>query len=443
MNQPDIIPSEPGPVRPRVLLITATTGYQTEAVRQAAERLGVTLLLATDRCHVLEDPWGDRALAVRFEAAPEAMEEAVDRIVALAATAPFQGVVALGDRASVIAAGAAARLGLPGHPPEAAARARDKFLTHQVWAAALLPVARFERFPAVSDPDHLAARVTFPCVLKPLTLSGSRGVIRANDREEFRRAFRRIRALLQEPALRQRQDPAGALIQVEEYLPGREFALEGLLTAGLLQPLALFDKPDPLEGPFFEETLYITPARLTAAEQAAIVSTVQRAAAALGLWHGPVHAEVRVNPRGVFVLEVAPRPIGGLCAQALRFVRGAQPGAEASLEELLLRHALGESAGEWRREAEAAGVLMLPIPQRGVLAEVAGVAEAAAEPGITAVTITAKPDQLLVPLPEGATYLGFVFARAATPAAVETALRRAHARLHVVMRAVLPVVSEA
>jgi len=253
-------------------------------------------------------------------------------------------------------------------------------------------------------------------------LSASRGVIRANDGREFVAAFRRIAAILTQPDA---APPVGArrALLVEEFVPGREVALEGLLVGGRLHALALFDKPDPLDGPFFEETIYVTPSRLPEATQARIASVTREACAALGLTEGPIHAELRVNERGPFVLEVAARSIGGLCSRTLTF------GTGLSLEELILRHALGRPLQSLEREHRAAGVMMIPIPRAGRLAAVHGVDDAAAVDGVEDVAITMHPGQDVIPLPEGWQYLGFIFARAQTPAAVERALRRAHARL--------------
>ncbi len=317
------------------------------------------------------------------------------------------------------------------------------------------PAPWFLSVPVSIEPSGLEGRVTFPCVVKPLTLSGSRGVIRANDQAELVAALYRLRALLQSPDVRGDRTGANETALIEEFIPGQEYAVEGLMEQGAMRVLAIFDKPDPLEGPFFEETIYVTPSRAREAVQQEIIRAVGLAAEAIGLRHGPIHAECRVNDRGVFVLEVAARPIGGLCSRALRFngvgrifpmARSADKLAEnaqeslgkssgkssrphCSLEELLLRHALGEPVAEWAREADASGVMMIPIPRRGVFRSVSGADAARALPNIEDVRITAKPDQLLVPLPEGASYLGFIFARAATPDDVERALRAAHAGL--------------
>jgi biotin carboxylase len=264
-------------------------------------------------------------------------------------------------------------------------------------------------------------------VVKPTVLSGSRGVIRANDAIELRRAFTRVARLLDAPDVRALQDAAADDIVIEQFIQGREYALDGIVDDGRLVTLAIFDKPDPLDGPYFEETIYVTPARVAPLTRDAIESAVVRAIQALGLQHGPVHAECRVNDHGVYVLEVAARPIGGLCARALQLVN--DEAQTIGLEELILRHALGESPSRWVRSSDASGVMMIPIPAEGIYRGVKGVESAREVVGIEDVQITAKPDQHLVPLPEGASYLGFIFARAAAPDAVEQALRDAHRRL--------------
>ena len=281
-----------------------------------------------------------------------------------------------------------------------------------------------------ADPAALARELSFPCVVKPLGLSGSRGVIRADDPAQFVTAFERLRRLLMEPAVQAARDSLNDAIIIEGFVAGREFALEGIVEAGRLHTLALFDKPDPLDGPFFEETTYVTPSGLPARRQREVEDVVARAITAIGLRHGPVHAECRVQDE-VVVLEVAARPIGGLCAKALRFedpVLGTM-----SLEELLLRDACGESVERAAREAGSSGVMMIPIPARGIYRRVEGVDAAGKVPGVEDVRITAKPDQLLVPLPEGASYLGFIFARRERPEEVVQALRAAHTQLRFVI----------
>jgi biotin carboxylase len=402
-----------------VLLVATTTGYQTRSFGEAAEKLGVRLVFATDRCDQLEDPWWDQAIPIRFHEE----DDSTATIVGALRGKPVNAVFAVGDRPTVIAAQAADALRLPGNPPQAARASRNKLECRQALKAHGLLVPSFEVVAANQDPRALASTVTYPCVVKPLAMSGSRGVIRANDVDEFVAAFVRVRDLLWQPDVRIERDTANNLILIESYIPGREYALEGVLNHGELHTLAIFDKPDPLDGPFFEETIYVTPPAISSASQRRIAHTVADAAHALGLRHGPVHAEVRVNDDGVFVLEVAARPIGGLCSRALRFA------GEMSLEELLLRHALGENIAQIEREPRASGVMMIPIPSRGMYRGVSGIDDARAVAGVDDVRITAKPDQVLVPLPEGKSYLGFIFARAEGPDEVVAALRAAHARL--------------
>jgi biotin carboxylase len=405
---------------PRILLLATTTGYQTRAFDEAAERLGFDLAYATDRCTVLDNPWRDQAIAIRF---PDE-EGSVRAIIRAAEKAPIDGILTVGDRPTVIAAEVARALGIPLHLPDAAAAARNKRLTRERLRLAGLLTPWFRTAELSQDPRELLASVTFPCVVKPLALSGSRGVIRANDEADLVAAFYRLRALMQSPDIRVERNPDHDHVLLEGFIPGREFAVEGLLTGGQLQILAIFDKPDPLDGPFFEETLYITPSLAEPDEQMMLVSAVTQAARAIGLHQGPIHAECRLNEQGVYVLEIAARPIGGLCARTLRFTSG--NGTTISLEELLLRHSIGRSVQDCRRESRASGVMMLPIPRRGILRRVSGIDAARAVPDIDDVRITAKIDQLLVPLPEGASYLGFIFASADGPRDVDRALRSAH-----------------
>jgi biotin carboxylase len=407
----------------RVLLLATTTGYQIRSFGEAAEKLGVQIVFATDRCDRLEDPWWDHAIPVRFHDE----EQSLENIVAAADGAPVHGVLAVGDRPAVLAARASEAFGLEGNTADAACASRNKLACRLALERAGLPVPWFRPVPSTRDPAALAPQVPYPCIVKPLALAGSRGVIRANTPEEFVAAFDRVRAILEAPDVRIERDSAHDAIMIESFVPGPEYAIEGLLDRGVLRTLAVFDKPDPLDGPFFEETIYVTPSALDVQRQADVSAAVSRAAHALGLRHGPVHAEVRVNDAGVFVLEVAARPIGGLCSKALRFTK---PGEESvSLEELLLRHTLGEDVSRYEREPRASGVMMIPIPRRGIYKGVDGIDGAREVAGIEAIHITAKPDQQLVPLPEGKSYLGFIFARAATAGEADAALREAHRRL--------------
>jgi len=407
----------------RVLIIATTTGYQIRSFGEAAEKLGVRLVFASDRCDQLEDPGWDQAIPVRFFDEPGSLHAVIEGMVAN----PPDGVIAVGDRPVTLAARVNEVFGLPGHPVGAALASRNKLESRRSLQAAGLAVPAFRAVSLADDPRELSLTFAYPAVVKPLAMSGSRGVIRVDNSCDFVRAFERLRTLMHQSDVRIERDAAHTVLLVETFIPGREYAVEGVLTNGTFQMLAIFDKPDPLEGPFFEETLYVTPSREPALVQDAIATAVASGATALGLRHGPLHAECRVNDAGVHLLEIAARPIGGLCSKALRFE---SPGGEASLEEVLLRHALRQDVSAFSRERRASGVMMIPIPHRGVFKSVDGERDARAVPDIVDLNITAKRDAMLIPLPEGRSYLGFIFARATTPLAVEQALRAAHAKLH-------------
>ena len=394
----------------RVLLVLPTAGYRAEDFLAAAGAIGAEVVVASDRRQAIGE-------TVRIDLRDP--DRAAAAIVAAAEAEPIDAVVAADEAGVVPAAVAGSRLGLRANPPEAAARTRDKLAMRRALAEAGVAQPRF----APLAPGGDAAAAGFPAVIKPAALAGGRGVIRADDAGEARAAERRVRAIVS----RAGGDPAAALV-VEEFVSGPEVAVEALLREGALELLAIFDKPDPLEGPYFEETIYVTPSRLDGAARRSVEALVTDAAAALGLREGPVHAEVRLGPDGPWLVELAARSIGGLCSRTLRF------GLGVSLEEVILRHALGMPLeGRLRREAAAAGVMMLPIPAAGKLVSVGGQERARAVPGISDVRITISPGGRVVPLPDGDRYLGFMFARGETPDAVEAALREAHGRLDVVI----------
>jgi biotin carboxylase len=411
--------------RKRVLLFTSKLGYQTRSFDEAARKLGVDLLFVTDRCHQLDDPWGDRAIPVHFESPDSAAYSVLE---AVRGGDVVDGILALGDRPAVAAAYVARGLGLQHNHPAAVEACRSKLRTREVFRDAGLRVPWFRNVPLHPMPEPALLGISFPCVLKPVSLSASQGVVRANSREEFLVAAARIRRLLESPEILASREANLDQLIVEGYIPGREVAVEGLLTDGALRMLAIFDKPDPLEGPFFEETIYATPSRLPESQLRDVQQCAVNAVRALGLTHGPVHAEFRINNEGAWPLEVAPRPIGGLCARALRFAE-AQHAQPIALEELLLRHAVDLPGKDWQREGAASGVMMIPVPQSGVLERVDGEEEARATPGITELHITARIHDYIAAWPEGSSYLGFLFARGRIPEEVEAALRVAHSRL--------------
>src|SRR6266852_5586808 len=418
----------------RLLLFTAKLGYQTRSFEEAARKLGVQLIYVTDRCHQLEDPWGDRAIAVHFESPEGAAYTVMEAVRAQ----DVSGILALGDRPAAAAAYAARGLGVLHNHPAAVEACRSKLRMREVFRDARLNVPWFHKFPIAPTPEPSLLGISYPCVLKPLSLSASQGVVRANNREEFLAAATRIRRMLKSPEILATREPNLDQLFVEGYIPGREVAIEGLLTDGALSILAIFDKPDPLEGPYFEETIYVTPSRLPESGQRAIEKCAKDAVRALGLSHGPVHAEFRINEDGVWPLEVAPRPIGGLCARSLRFsLDGASE--PIVLEELLIRHALELPGWNSPRERTASGVMMIPVPKSGILEGVSGEEASRSIPGITELSITARLHDAIAAWPEGSSYLGFLFARGSTPEKIEQALREAHEKLSFTITPGLPV----
>lgn len=399
---------------PRVLLLLPTETYRAKDFLAAAERVGVDVVVGCERRQAMADAMGDRAVVVPLGN----LGAAVEIIAAVHDRRPLDAVLAVDDQGLVVAAAAAARLGLPHNPVEAVAATRDKAALRARLAAAAVAQPDYRVVAPGQSVAAAAAQIGYPCVVKPVSRSGSQGVIRVDDGVEASAAAERVRAIVGpvEPVL------------VEGFVAGAEVAVEALLAGGVLEVLAVFDKPDPLDGPFFEETIYVTPSRLPAEILASLAATVASAAAAVGLREGPVHAELRVGADGrVVVIEVAARSIGGLCARSLRF------GAGVSLEEVIVRHAVGFGLEGLSRETPASGVMMLPIRAAGVLEKVSGQAEARAVDGVVGVEITISAGRAVIPLPEGDRYLGFVFARGPTAADVELALRRAEAALDVVV----------
>lgn len=407
------------PVMSRVLLLLPTTTYRTEAFLSAAHRLEVDVTVASEHPNTLEHLNPSALLTLDFQD----LSGAAARVMEFSRDWPIDAVVPVDSQVVVVAATIAEALGLRHNSVQSAAAAEDKHLMRQLFEQAGVSSPRYRLCCLDEDRADLAARVEYPSVVKPLSLAASQGVMRADDPDQFAARVDRLEAILAcQDGERVRE------FLVEQYVDGQEVALEGILTDGTLQVLALFDKPDALDGPFFEETIYLTPSQLAGDVQQGIARLVQQAASALGLTDGPVHAELRLATDGPVVLEVHGRSIGGLCSRLLTF------GSGLSLEELIIRHAVDQEVELPARQSEAAGVMMIPIPAAGRLEEIRGLEDARAVAGIDDLTITAHLGQQLVPLPEGSQYLGFLFARADQPEAVERALRDAHGRLEFVVR---------
>ena len=411
------------PNKKRILLLLPTKTYRAKAFLSAASQLGVAVAIGSDQPQTLSELSPRKSLVLNFSKPEKATEE----IVAFAQTHPIDAVVGVDDDTTILVSMVSKALALPHNSVESARTTRSKYQMRKVLATGGIPSPHFELVSISAKPAEIASGINYPCVLKPLSLSASRGVIRANNPREFVRAFQRIVSILGLPDVKSRKDARAQQILVEDFIPGIEVALEGILIRDRLKVLAIFDKPDPLDGPFFEETLYITPSRLPVDVQEDIISCTARTADVLGLREGPIHAELRVNDDGAWIIEIAARSIGGLCARTLRF------GTGISLEELIIRHAIGMEVESLQRERQPAGVMMIPISHAGILQEVRGKTEAEKVSGIEEVTISIPIGKEVLPLPEGASYLGFIFARGNTPESVEAALREAHHRMDFVI----------
>ena len=406
-----------------MLLLLPTTTYRTKAFVEAALKLGVDVVAASEQPSTLLGTNPEGLLTLDFNEPARAKLQAQE----FAARFPVDAVIPVDEDTAVVAASIADALKLNHNPVDAAITAKNKHRMREVLSRCGVQVPRFWRFSLDEDSREVATRVTYPCVVKPMFLSTSRGVMRADNEEEFASAVHRLDCIVRKPKVARRGGALAREALIEEFIPGFEVAVEGLVTGGEFRMLAIFDKPDPLDGPFFEETIYVTPSRLALDVQRQIVETTAIAIRAMGLTGGTVHAELRVNEHGPWVIEVAARSIGGLCSRALKFDNS------MSLEELIIRHALGEDVAAVQRETQASGVMMIPIPRAGVLREVIGVDEAKAVPYVEDVIITAHIMQELLPPPEGSSYLGFIFSRADTPDRVEAALREAHSRLEFII----------
>ncbi len=409
-------------MKPRLLLLVPTSTYRADAFVRAARRLPVDLSLASEtesslsHLHPVElpsfdfdDPIGAAARARRF-----------------ARKTPVHAVVAVDDRSVLAAAAIAEALGLPHNPVDAVRATVNKYLARERMRAAGIPIPKYALLSLQAPVDalerELARAVGYPAVLKPLAMSASRGVFRVDDAKAFAPAFERLARLVRSSPSAHDVLARGHVL-AESYVDGWEVAVEGIVTGGRLDVIAIFDKPDPLEGPVFPETMYVTPSRLSPEVQQRIVETSGAAVRAVGLVSGPVHVELRGSAGAVIPIEVHARSIGGLCSRVVRFADG------RSLEDVILQHALGLVAQIPPREPRAAGVWMIQAPRAGRFESLRGASAAAEVPGVEEVVVSARPGQHLTPLPDGFLYVAFIFARSDTPERVEGALRAAFARL--------------
>lgn len=413
--------------RARIAVILPSDGYRATAFLDAANRLGLDAVVATDQAPPMAPTMEDRLVVIDLDDP----DGSAARISALAARQPMDTVIGVDDQGVLIAATANELLGLAGNPPDAVAATRDKVEMRSIFASWSVPQPDFRVLGTDADPVRLAEQVGLPCVVKPVSLSASTGVIRADTPADVTAAAQRIRTILDAHGR-----PRGEPLLIERFIAGEEFSVEALMVDGRLDVLAIFDKPDALDGPYFEETIYVTPTRLSGVDRNAVITAVDAGARALGLDYGPIHAEVRMTKTvdtaaddeyvpEVYVLEIAARSIGGMCSRVLQF------GGGISLEEVILRNAMGMGTDGIERTDAASGVMMIPIPRSGTLSTVDGIEAARRIEGIVGVEITATLGRHIDALPDGGRYLGFIFARGSTPAAVEESLRRAHASLSI------------
>jgi len=411
----------------RLLLLCPTRTYRAEAFVHAAKRLDIELSIASEEPSALSHLHPDALPYFDFDR----REAAVAFAAEFGERYGFDAVVPVDDQATMAAAWLAEAAGVDGSPPDAVYATTNKYETRRRMRAAGMDTPAFHLAPIDDGPEAVpdlpSGALDYPVVVKPLMLAASRGVIRANDATELSDAFARTASIARAddtpPDARAR-----AHVLVEEYISGWEVAVEGLVTQGRLEVLAIFDKPDPLEGPYFPETFYVTPCRLDAATQERIIATTRDAVTAMGLTHGPVHAELRGDGTRAVLIEMAARSIGGLCSKVLRFQGG------LGLEDVILLHAMGVLPQAPALEAGGSGVLMMQAPREGVFEDMRGTDAARETQGIEEVIVSAHPGRRILPLPEGFLYVGFVFARAEGPAAAETALRTAASHLDVVVR---------
>ncbi|GMT40342.1 MAG: phosphoribosylglycinamide synthetase [bacterium] len=407
----------------RVLLVSPPESYRIQPYVRAAISLGIDVNLASQGEWAISSPH-----SAGIDVPLQDHRAALTTLVELFKQRQYDAVIGTDDSTLELAAKLAKKIGLQQNPPTAVRLARRKDLSRQCLHQAGIQVPAFSVVEVsehqLPDKPHFG----FPCVIKPLALSGSRGVIRANSYEGLNQGIQRSLKIISE----QTDLYEKTHLLLEQFIPGREFAIEGILSDGQLDVLAVFDKPDPMEGPYFEETYYISPARVTLNEKQILVETAQNACRAFGLVTGPVHAECRLNKQGAWLIELAARTIGGLCSRLLSF------GTGYSLEQLVLANAIGLELPLELNDG-AAGVLMLPTEEAGILRRVEGVMKAEKVPYIDDIEISLREGYHVFPLPEGMSYLGFIFSTAPDSDKVEQALRDAHALLNPVIAPFWPV----
>mgnify|MGYP001817383468 FL=1 len=399
--------------RPRLLLISHHNSYRIAPYIKAAIKLGLEVTIASEGKHSLVSEVAN-GLHIDFSDIPQTVKTIINEHQ----RHPFSGILGSDDQTVEIAAATASVLGLPHNPPEAAQYSHRKDLARAQLAQAGCPVPLHRLFDFNQPTEKQLNGLPWPCVLKPLNMTASRGVIRADNEAEFITACERVRGIVATASGKFEQQH----LLIEEYIDGIEIAYEGYLQHGELHTVTIFDKPDPLTGPFFEETIYVTPSRLSEALQQNIKQVLQAACRAYGLETGVIHAECRIDSHDkVWILEIASRTIGGDCARML-------DNENFGIEELAISLAI-DSPIDISMPELARGVMMIPIRKQGLLKRVEGMLDAKRVEHIDSIDVIIPQGHELIPLPEGNQYLGYIFASAETPEQATEAIRKAHDKL--------------
>ena len=389
----------------------------------AATKLDLKVLVITDKSQVFSEYYPEKVITMNFEH----WEEGLENIREWSERYDLKAVIGVDEESIILAAKLSESLCIEHNSLESVKLTKNKYLMRRELKKSGLKSPWFKRFSIDEKPKDIFTELRLPCVLKPTFLSASQGVLRVNSFKDFVKGFELLSDLLTEMKVKKRGGDQVKWILVEEYIPGKEVSIEGIVNEGKLKDLAIFDKPEPLEGPIFQETILITPSILDEHLEFSLLETAQIALKALGIRKGPVHIELRINDKGNYILECAARSIGGLCSKVLEFKGG------MSLEELILRSALGRNVEKTQLIDKAKGVMMMPTEKRGILREIHGIKAALAVKGITDVQITIKPGEMLEPLPKGDRYLGFLFAEGKDQDTVKIALQEAWLKIKVVL----------
>ena len=406
-----------------VILIIPSASYRTSAFITAVKKLDLKVLVISDKSQVFSGKYPDNLIIMNFHH----WKDRLDEISEWSERNGLKAVIGVDEESIVLAANISNYLNKEHNPVDSVLLTKNKYLMRIELKKAGICSPWFKRFPVHESPKKIINEIIFPCVIKPTFLSASRGVIRVNTIKELSDGFKTLNDLLSLEEIRKRGGDQSDWILVEEYIPGKEVAIEGIVSEGKLKVLAVFDKPEPLVGPTFEETIFVTPSILPEKTLYSLFETAEIAVNTLGIVKGPVHIEIRINSSGNYILECASRSIGGICSNVLEFHGG------MSLEELILRSYLGRNVEKTKLTDTARGVMMMPNEKSGILKEIRGVEDALNVKGVTDLQITLKPGENLEPLPKGDRYLGFIFAEDKDQELVIKALKNAWSKIAVVL----------